>query len=328
MKIALITGVTGQDGSYLAEFLLDKGYRVFGFTRQEHPFKSYMKPLIDRGLELVYGDLRDKMSIDVAITKTHPDEIYNLGAQSFVPPSWLSPQHTFDVNTGGLSRILETVERASKKCKVYQASTSEMFGSYNGPAYEKTPMQPTSPYGVAKYAAHKLCAVYRAKGLFVVSGILFNHESPRRGTEMVTQKVCQHVAKWKVFGVDKTGPLELGNMESLRDWGYAGDYVQAMWRMMQHDEPRDFVIGTGVLHSIKDLVSAAMDAAELDFVPLIETDPSLIRPSDIRAMHADPSDARSLLAWDAQVDFKRLIKMMVDAATTEYVQRNNAMSSM
>ncbi len=308
-KTALITGVNGQDGSYLAEYLLSLDYRVVGMCRRNSGL-SNLAGCIDK-LELCYGDLRDAMSLNTAIHKFRPDEIYNLGAQSFVPPSWVRPEDTIDVNVSGLLRILEVVEKALPDCKVYQATSSEMYGNIAGPKDEKDECAPNSPYGVAKFAAHKLCEVYRQKGLFVVSGILFNHESPRRGSEMVTRKITKHVAEWAA-GQHKN-PIKLGTIAAKRDWGFSGDYVKAMHALLQKSVAKDTVVGTGELHSVEDFFMEAIVQAGLDvtYTKLIETDKSLIRKTEVFATYADNSKALSWIGWKPTTSFENLVGMMV-----------------
>ncbi|HUS18871.1 MAG TPA: GDP-mannose 4,6-dehydratase [Terriglobales bacterium] len=312
MKNALITGIAGQDGSYLAEYLLGLGYKVFGIVRSETSAATNLQGIMHR-INLFYGNMSDNVSLLAAIRKSEPDEIYNLAGQPFVPSSWICPSETFDVNTGGLVRILDIVERTNKSIRVYQAGSSEMFGNHNGAMNEDTAMVPTSPYGVSKLAAHHLCRVYRSRGLFAVSGILFNHESPRRGPEMVTRKITQHVASWMV-GSQK--PLRLGNISVRRDWGYAGDYVQAMHQMLQQEEPKDYVIGTGKTHTVEEFLNAALEHANIPYSSvehLILHDKVFDRPNEIYYLHADAQKAGQELGWEATTDLKRLVGMMVDS---------------
>ncbi|MGA2845443.1 MAG: GDP-mannose 4,6-dehydratase [Candidatus Acidiferrales bacterium] len=318
MKRALITGISGQDGSYLAEYLLELGYQVFGIVRREPGTMRWLEGIRDR-VELLYGDLRDPQSLEVAFYKSWPDEVYNLAGQVFVPTSWETPAETFDINVGGLARILSLVERRKADTRVYQASSSEMYGNAKGPCSEKTPANPTSPYGISKMAAHKLAEAYRARGVYSVAGILFNHESPRRGPEMVTRKITRAAAGWAAG--DKT-KLKLGNLEARRDWGFAGDYVIAMHGMLQQPAPKDYVIGTGQSHSVAEFVSLVL--AELqalfdgNFVnakleDFVEVDPRLLRTGEIHDLRADASLARAELHWQPKVDFKTLVKRMVHA---------------
>lgn len=318
MKRALITGISGQDGSYLAEHLLGLGYEVFGLVRREPQTTRWLQPICDR-LELVYGDLRDATSLQVAFRKAWPDEVYNLAGQVFVPTSWQSPAETFDVNAGGLARILQIVEHEKADTRVYQASSSEMFGNVDGLCSETTPLNPASPYGVSKLAAHHLVKVYRDRGMFVVSGILFNHESPRRGPEMVTRKITRAAAGWLRGDRQK---LRLGNMQARRDWGYAGDYVRAMHAMLQQSEPRDFVVGTGKSHSVADFVQQVIielrglvgnGAFAGPIEDYVDVDPRLLRPNEINDLRGDASSIRKELGWNTEVDFAGLVRMMVES---------------
>jgi len=318
MKKALITGVCGQDGTYLTEHLLGLGYQVFGLVRKspfsnQYSAKWMMKQLWKDRITFLYGDMRDEASLRSAIRKAWPDEIYNLAGQVYVPLSWEMPEHTFDVNVGGLSRLLKIVEQIKSDARVYQASSSEMYGNHEGACDDKTPMAPTSPYGISKYASHRLVGLYRQRGLYVVAGILFNHESPRRGHEMVTRKIARHVAEW-FHGSEK--PLQLGNMLSRRDWGFAGEYVKAMHKMLQQTESDDYVVGTGVSHSVEDFLYEAAAVASIapEWVAKhVETDPRLTRTQEIHSMRANNEKIRRVLGWEPQVDFKQLVKMMVDA---------------
>ncbi len=318
MKRALITGISGQDGSYLAEYLLDLGYEVFGLMRREPQSMRWLEPLAQR-IEFLYGDLRDTLSLEVVFQKARPDEVYNLAGQVFVPTSWQYPAETFDINTGGLARLLTIVQRQKPDTRVYQASSSEMFGNVSGACNEQTPFAPTSPYGTSKMAAHRLVEVYRARGLFVAGGILFNHESPRRGLEMVTRKITRAAAAWARG--DRT-KLKLGNLEAKRDWGFAGDYVKAMHAMLQQPAPKDYVIGTGESHSVAEFVgqvlmelngSAIRGDIGKSIRAFIEVDSTLFRPGEIHDLRADPTLARTELAWKPQVDFAGLVRMMVQA---------------
>ena len=310
MKRALITGVAGQDGSYLAEHLLGLGYRVYGLIRTSSRFREYLKSLAGK-VEFIYGDVRDEMSLRTAIQKSWPDEIYNFAGQVFVPLSWQLPEETLNVNAGGLSRILKIVELVKKDTKVYQASTSEMFGNHEGRCTDETEMRPTSPYGISKLAAHKLGQLYRERGLYVVCGILFNHESPRRGHEMVTMKIASTVASWSLGGTEM---LSLGNMDSRRDWGFAGDYVQAMHLMMQQPKATDYVVGTGVSHSVRDFLNEACWSGTISQEFLdnhLQIDQRLTRLQEIHDMRADTTKIQTVCNWNAQVGFKKLVQMMV-----------------
>ncbi len=320
MKTALITGISGQDGSYLAEYLLGLDYKVYGLVRRESETMRYLHG-VENKVELLYGDMRDEVSLEVAFAKATPDEIYNLAGQVFVPTSWHLPAETFDINVGGLSRVLNMVERLKPETRVYQASSSEMYGNLNGLRNEETPLRPTSPYGVSKTAAHNLCEVYRARGIFVVGGILFNHESPRRGPEMVTRKITLVAADW---ARGKKNKVKLGNMQARRDWGYAGDYVRAMHAMLQQEKPVDYVIATGESHSVYEFVVEVLRC--LDLIPLgadvasvvdeyVEVDPKLFRTGEIHDLRGDSTKARRNLNWEPEVDFKELVRIMVEADT-------------
>jgi GDPmannose 4,6-dehydratase len=311
-KRALITGITGQDGSYLAELLLDKGYEVFGVVRRtSHDSFERIDHLADR-ITILPADLLDQHSLTVAIQTVRPDEVYNLAAQSYVPTSWSQPVLTGEFTALGVTRILEAIRLAHPRARFYQASSSEMFGKVSEtPQRETTPFYPRSPYGVAKVYGHRITVNYRESyGLYAVSGILFNHESPRRGLEFVTRKVTDGVARIKLGLATE---LRLGNLDARRDWGFAGDYVDAMWRMLQHPEPQDFVIGTGVSHSVRELVEVAFGHAGLDWPAHVKTDPAFIRPAEVDVLLADPSRAREELGWSPTVPFTKLIAMMVDA---------------
>ncbi len=312
MPTALITGVTGQDGSYLAEFLLEKGYRVVGVVRRSSttPYER-IGHLIDR-IELVSADLLDQHSLVDAMEEVKPDEIYNLAAQSFVAASWTQPVLTGEFTALGVTRMLEAMRKAAPKARFYQASSSEMFGQVlETPQRETTPFYPRSPYGVAKVYGHWITVNYRESfGLHAVSGILFNHESPRRGLEFVTRKVSDGAARIKL-GMNQD--LKLGNLEARRDWGFAGDYVDAMWRMLQLDAPTDFVIGTGRTHSVRDLCEAAFNAVGLDYRDHVKLDPKFLRPAEVELLFADPTRAKERLGWTPTVSFERLVEMMVEA---------------
>lgn len=312
MPTALITGVTGQDGSYLAEHLLAKGYRVFGVVRRtSHHSYERLEHLLDR-IEIVQADLLDQHSLTVVLQETGPDEVYNLAAQSYVPTSWTQPVLTGEFTALGVTRILEAIRLVHPTAKFYQASSSEMFGKVReSPQQETTPFYPRSPYGVAKVYGHWITVNYRESyGLYAVSGILFNHESPRRGIEFVTRKITDGVARIKL-GLAKE--LRLGNLDAKRDWGYAGDYVDAMWRMLQRPTPQDYVIGTGVAHSVRELVEIAFEHAGLDWRKHVVQDPRFLRPAEVDVLLADPSKARTELGWTPEVIFEQLIRMMVDA---------------
>ena len=312
MPTALITGITGQDGSYLAELLLAKGYRVIGVVRRSSttPYER-IAHLVDR-LELVSADLLDQTSLTDVVHDTQPDEIYNLAAQSFVQTSWAQPVLTGEFTALGVTRMLEAMKKAAPNARFYQASSSEMFGKVvETPQRETTPYYPRSPYGVARCYGHWITVNYRESfGLYAVSGILFNHESPRRGLEFVTRKVTDGVARIKLGLADSLG---LGNLEAQRDWGFAGDYVQAMWLMLQQDQPDDYVVATGETHSVKELIELAFGHAGLDWQKYVVTDPRFIRPAEVDLLIGDPAKAKRLLGWTPTVDFKGLVTMMVDA---------------
>jgi GDPmannose 4,6-dehydratase len=312
MPTALITGITGQDGSYLAELLLEKGYQVYGVVRRtSSPGSERIDHLLDR-IELLPADLLDQHSLTGVIHDTKPDEVYNLGAQSYVPTSWTQPVLTGEFTALGVTRILEAVRLAHPSARFYQASSSEMFGKVvETPQQESTPFHPRSPYGVAKVYGHWITVNYRESyGTFAVSGILFNHESPRRGMEFVTRKVTDGVARIKLGLADE---IRMGNLDAKRDWGFAGDYVDAMWRMLQHDDPEDFVIGTGVTHSVEELVEIAFGRADLDWREYVKQDPRFIRPAEVDLLLADPSKAKAKLDWEPKVTFREMIETMVDA---------------
>ena len=312
MPTALITGITGQDGSYLAEFLLEKGYQVFGVVRRtSHHGYERIEHLLDK-LELLPADLLDQHSLTTVVQDTKPDEVYNLGAQSYVPTSWTQPVLTGEFTALGVTRILEAVRLAHPEARFYQASSSEMFGKVaETPQRESTPFHPRSPYGVAKVYGHWITVNYRESyGMYAVSGILFNHESPRRGIEFVTRKVTDGAARIKLGLAED---LRLGNIDAQRDWGWAGDYVDAMWRMLQQPEPEDYVIGTGVTHSVRDLIEIAFARLGLEWQSYVKQDPKFIRPAEVDILLADPSKAKSKLDWEPQVGFEEMIQRMVDA---------------
>ena len=312
MRTALITGITGQDGSYLAELLVDKGYRVIGVVRRSSttPYER-ISHLVDR-VELVSADLLDQTSLTDVVGAYDIDEIYNLAAQSFVQTSWTQPVLTGEFTALGVTRVLEAMKKAAPKARFYQASSSEMFGKVlETPQRETTPFYPRSPYGVAKVYGHWITVNYRESfGLYAVSGILFNHESPRRGLEFVTRKVTDAVARIKLGLATE---VRLGNLDSRRDWGFAGDYVEAMWRMLQQDEPGDYVIGTGHTCSVRDLCEAAFSHVGLDYRGYVKQDPKFFRPAEVDLLVADPSRAAAKLGWQPKVNFKQLVEMMVDA---------------
>lgn len=317
MKKALITGITGQDGSYLAELLLAKGYRVVGVVRRSSttPYER-IAHLVDR-VELVSADLLDQTSLTDVVQETQPDEIYNLAAQSFVQTSWTQPVLTGEFTALGVTRMLEAMRKAAPKSRFYQASSSEQFGKVvETPQRESTPFYPRSPYGVAKVYGHWITVNYRESfNLFAVSGILFNHESPRRGLEFVTRKITDAVARIKL-GLQHE--LRLGNLEARRDWGFAGDYVDAMWRMLQLDEPDDFVIGTGQTYSVRDFCIAAFGAVDLDYLEYVKQDEKFFRPAEVDLLVADPSKAEQKLGWTPKVAFAELVSMMVAADLARY----------
>ena len=311
-KRAIITGITGQDGSYLAELLLDKGYHVVGVVRRSSaPNVSRIEHLLDR-VELRPADLLDQLSLIRLIEAVRPDELYNLAAMSFVPASWDQPMLTGEFNAQGVTRVLEAIRTVDSRIRLYQASSSEMFGKVREvPQTELTPFYPRSPYGVSKVYGHYITVNYRESyGLFACSGILFNHESPRRGLEFVTRKVTDGVARIKL-GLART--LSLGNLDAHRDWGFAGDYVRAMWLMLQQPEADDYVVATGVAHSVRDLVTTAFGHAGLNWEEHVRLDPALLRPAEVEHLIGDASKARKRLGWSPEVDFQGLIGMMVDA---------------
>ncbi|MDP8256562.1 MAG: GDP-mannose 4,6-dehydratase [Candidatus Alcyoniella australis] len=312
MKRALITGITGQDGSYLADLLLEKGYVVSGMVRRSSTETFSRIEHIRDQISIVQADLLDQLSLISAIEKTEPDEVYNLAAMSFVPTSWNQPVLTAEFTGVGVTRVLEAIRQVNPKIRFYQASSSEMFGKVQQvPQTEKTPFYPRSPYGVAKAYGHFITVNYRESyDLFACSGILFNHESPRRGLEFVTRKVTNGVARIKLGLADR---LDLGNLDAHRDWGFAGDYVDAMWRMLQQDEPDDYVVATGQSHSVRDLVQASFDHLQLDYQQYVHVDQSLIRPAEVDLLIGDASKAKQNLDWTPKVDFAGLVGMMVDA---------------
>jgi GDPmannose 4,6-dehydratase len=311
-KRALISGITGQDGSYLAELLLAKGYEVFGIVRRASTTNYWrIAHLLDR-IQLKPADLLDQLSLIRAIDDVRPHEFYNLAAMSFVPASWDQPMLTGEFNSQGVTRALEAVRQVDPTIRFYQASSSEMFGKVREvPQSELTPFYPRSPYGVSKVFAHYITVNYRESyNLFAVSGILFNHESPRRGLEFVTRKVTDGVARIKLGLADT---LDLGNLDARRDWGFAGDYVRAMWLMLQQEEADDYVVATGVSHSVRDLVEVAFGHAGLDWEAHVRQDPKLLRPAEVDHLIGESSKARQKLGWEPEVDFRGLVTMMVDA---------------
>ena len=320
MPTALITGITGQDGSYLAELLLGKGYRVVGVVRRtSHDSYERIQHLVDK-VEIVPADLLDQHSLQSVIKDARPDEIYNLAAQSFVPTSWSQPVLTGEFTALGVTRILDALRLAMPSARFYQASSSEMFGKVlETPQRETTPFYPRSPYGVAKVYGHYITVNYRESyDLFAVSGILFNHESPRRGLEFVTRKITDAVARIKLGLQDR---LPLGNLDAMRDWGFAGDYVEAMWLMLQQPTPEDYVVGTGVHHSVRNCCEVAFDHVGLDWTKHVAHDARFDRPAEVETLLADPSKAKRMLGWTPKVTFADLIRMMVDADLTRLKAR-------
>ncbi|MBM4130629.1 GDP-mannose 4,6-dehydratase [bacterium] len=311
-KRALITGITGQDGSYLAELLLEQGYQVWGMVRRSSTETSGRIDHLKDRISFLQADLLDQASLTKAVEAAAPDEIYNLAAQSFVPTSWAQPTLTGQFTGLGVSRVLEAMRQVAPKARFYQASSSEMFGKVREePQTELTPFHPRSPYAVAKTYGHHITVNYRESyGLFAVSGILFNHESPRRGLEFVTRKISHGVAAIKT---GRARELLLGNLDAQRDWGYAGDYVRAMWLMMQHDEPDDFVVATGENHSVREFVEIAFAHAGLDWERHVRQDERYLRPAEVDHLRGDASKARRVLGWAPTITFPELVRMMVDA---------------
>ena len=312
MKKALITGITGQDGSYLSEFLLEKGYEVHGMVRRSSTEKfERIDHLLDN-IKLHQADLLDQLSIIRMVEEVQPDEIYNLAAMSFVPTSWDQPVLTGEFTALGVTRMLEAVRQVNRKIRFYQASSSEMFGKVKEtPQTEETPFYPRSPYGVAKVYGHYITVNYRESyDIFGCCGILFNHESPRRGLEFVTRKVTDGAARIKL-GLAKE--LRLGNLESKRDWGFAGDYVKAMWAMLQQDEPDDYVVSSGETHSIRELVELAFGYLDLDYKKYVVQDPKFYRPAEVHLLLGNPAKAKKKLGWEPEVTFEGLVKMMVES---------------
>ena len=321
-KTALITGITGQDGSYLAEFLLDQGYSVAGMVRRSSTVTFGRIEHIQDRLTLVHGDLLDQTSLIGILREHKPAEIYNLAAQSFVPVSWKQPVLTGEFTALGVTRMLEAMRSIVPEARFYQASSSEMFGKVQEvPQSEQTPFYPRSPYGVAKVYGHWITVNYRESyDLFTCSGILFNHESPRRGLEFVTRKVTYGVAQIKLGLAQE---LHLGNLDSRRDWGFAGDYVKAMWLMLQQDHPDDYVVGMGETHSVRELCRAAFSSVGLDWENYVVSDPAFYRPAEVDLLVSDPTKAKEELGWEAEVSFEELIQMMVDADLEHLKQVHN-----
>ncbi|MBP7688876.1 MAG: GDP-mannose 4,6-dehydratase [Thermoflexales bacterium] len=311
-KRALITGITGQDGSYLAEFLLEQGYDVIGMVRRSSTVNFDRIKHIQDDVELAQGDLLDQSSLISVLSDYKPQEVYNLAAQSFVPTSWKQPVLTGEFTALGVTRMLEAIRTVDTSMRFYQASSSEMFGKVQEiPQTEKTPLYPRSPYGVAKVYGHWITVNYRESyNLFACSGILFNHESPRRGLEFVTRKISHAVAKIKL-GLAKD--LRLGNLEAKRDWGFAGDYVRAMWLMLQQDQPDDYVVSTGETHSVREFCEVAFEHVDLDWQKYVVQDPAFMRPAEVDHLIGDPAKADAKLGWKPTVSFKGLVEMMVDA---------------
>jgi GDPmannose 4,6-dehydratase len=312
MPTALITGVTGQVGSYLAEFLLSKGYDVVGMVRRSSTVTFERIQHIQNDISIIQGDLHDQSSLTAVLEQYHPDEVYNLAAQSFVAASWSQAVLTGEVTALGVTRMLEAIRQVNPKCRFYQASSNEMFGKVvETPQNETTPFYPRSPYGVAKVYGHWITVSYRESyNMFAVSGILFNHESPRRGLEFVTRKISHGVASIKI-GLDRE--LRLGNLDSQRDWGFAGEYVEVIWKMLQREAPDDYVIGTGKTHSVREFCELAFNFVGLNYQDYVVQDPRFMRPSEVDRLIADPSKARQELGWSPRVGFNDLVEMMVEA---------------
>lgn len=310
-KRAVITGITGQDGSYLAEFLLEKGYEVFGIVRRSSIDNCDRISHLLEQIRFLQADLLDQSSIITALREAQPQEVYNLAAQSFVPTSWHQPVLTGEFTALGVTRMLEAIRAVDPAIRFYQASSSEMFGNpIETPQRETTPFHPRSPYGVAKVYGHYITVNYRESyKLYACSGMLFNHESPRRGVEFVTRKITQGVAQVKL---GRNRELRLGNLNAERDWGFAGDYVAAMWLMLQQDKPDDYVVGTGVAHSVADFVRTAFESVGLDWQEFVKVDPALFRPAEVDHLRADPSKAKRQLGWQPRISFAELVDMMVD----------------
>lgn len=311
-KKALITGVTGQDGSYLAEFLLSKGYDVYGMVRRTSTIHYERIRHIQDKITLVQGDLSDQTSLTRAMSDIMPDEVYNLAAQSFVPTSWNQPAFTGDITGIGVTRMLESIHTVKPDTRFYQASSSEMFGKVQAvPQTEDTPFWPRSPYGVAKVYGHWITVNYRESyDMYAVSGILFNHESPRRGLEFVTRKVTYHTAKIKLGMANE---IRLGNLDAQRDWGFAGDYVEAMWLMLQQDSPDDYVVATGKTHTVERLLDVAFNCVDLNWKDYVVQDPKFMRPAEVDLLIGSPAKAQAKLGWEPNVSFEQMIQMMVEA---------------
>ncbi len=320
MPTALITGITGQDGSYLAELLLSKGYEVVGMVRRSSTVTFERIEHIQDDIQIVQGDLHDQSSLVSMIEEYKPDEIYNLAAQSFVPTSWGQPILTGEVTALGVARLLEAIRLINPKIRFYQASSSEMFGKVvEVPQRESTPLYPRSPYGVAKVYGHWITINYRESfDIFATSGILFNHESPRRGLEFVTRKISSTVAKIKL---GQAKELRLGNLESQRDWGFAGDYVEAMWLMLQHHTPESYVIGTGETHSVREFCELAFGYVGLNYQDYVVQDPRFYRPAEVDLLISDPTRAKTELGWEPKVSFKGLVEMMVEADLQRFAKK-------
>jgi len=312
MPTALVTGVTGQVGSYLAEFLLSKGYDVVGMVRRSSTVTFERIQHIQNDISIVQGDLHDQSSLTAVLEQYHPDEVYNLAAQSFVAASWSQAVLTGEVTALGVTRILEAIRQVNPKCRFYQASSSEMFGKVvEAPQRETTPFYPRSPYGVAKVYGHWITVNYRESyNIYAVSGILFNHESPRRGLEFVTRKISHGAASIKL-GLAKK--LALGNLDAHRDWGFAGEYVEVMWKMLQQEKPEDYVVGTGQTHSVREFCEQAFSYVGLNYQDYVVQEQRFMRPSEVDRLIADPSKARQKLGWSPRVGFKDLVEMMVEA---------------
>ncbi len=312
MKSAIITGITGQDGSYLAELLLEKGYRVYGLKRRTSDLHFGNSEHLRNEIEFIYADMTDESSLITAIQKAAPDEIYNLAAQSFVQTSWEQPILTANIDGIGVTNILEAIRIVKPDTRFYQASTSEMFGKVQAiPQTETTPFYPRSPYGVAKLYGHWITVNYRESyNIFGASGILFNHESPRRGLEFVTRKVTDAAARIK-YGLQSE--LRMGNLDSKRDWGFAGDYVKAMWLMLQQEEADDYVVATGETHSIRELLEVAFRAVDLNYEDYVVIDPRFVRPAEVDLLLGSPAKAKAKMGWEPSVTFEGLIQMMVEA---------------
>jgi len=310
-KTALITGITGQDGSYLAEFLLSKAYRVCGLVRRSSTVNFERLYHLQDRIELIPGDLLDQNSLISALQQAEPQEVYNLASQSFVPTSWNQPTLTGEFTALGVTRMLEAIRLVNPGIRFYQASSSEMFGMVReSPQNEKTPFYPRSPYGVAKLYGHWITVNYRESyGLFTCSGILFNHESPRRGLEFVTRKVSYGAARIKL---GQQSRLKMGNLNAERDWGFAGDYVEAMWQMLQQEKPQDYVVASGIAHSVRQLLEIAFSHLGMDYRDYVETDPAFLRPAEVHHLLGDSAKARKELGWKPKVNFEGLVKMMVD----------------